>query len=59
MSDITAEKRLELIRNIREANHKNRMTLRAESIFYTGMAMTRRRHRKRSRRQHRLRIPPR
>lgn len=35
MSDITAEKRLELIRNIREANHKNRMTLRGrEHILY-------------------------
>lgn len=35
MSDITAEKRLELIRNIREENHKNRMSLKnREHILY-------------------------
>ncbi|MGN1147884.1 MAG: hypothetical protein ACI4TB_05640 [Lachnospiraceae bacterium] len=35
MSDITAEKRLELIRNIREENTKNRMKLRSrENILY-------------------------
>lgn len=35
MGDTTAEKRLELIRNIREANQKNRMTLRGrEHILY-------------------------
>lgn len=35
MSDITAEKKLELIRNIREENHKNRLNLQSrESILY-------------------------
>ena len=35
MSDITAEKRLELIRNIREENNRNRSKLRnRESILY-------------------------
>lgn len=35
MSDITAEKRLELIRSIREENHKNRMNMRSrEQILY-------------------------
>lgn len=35
MSDVTAEKRLELIRNIREENHKNRMSMKnREHILY-------------------------
>lgn len=35
MSDITAEKKLELIRNIREENHKNRLNLQSrESVLY-------------------------
>lgn len=35
MSDITAERRLELIRNIREENNRNRMNMRnRESILY-------------------------
>lgn len=35
MSDITAEKRMELIRNIREENSRNRMNLRTrENILY-------------------------
>ncbi len=35
MSDITAEKKLELIRNIREENSRNRMNLRSrENILY-------------------------
>lgn len=35
MSDVTAERRLELIRNIREENQKNRMSMRSrEHILY-------------------------